>query len=118
MREHITEAKGMSPGTLWAHSCRRVPHGCQALWRQQAPVPAPWQAVDRRFDGVVAMYHDQGLGPLKTVHFDDAVNLSGGLPHLRVSPDHGPARDLFLERAASPKSFLAALDLAERYLQR
>lgn len=67
------------------------------------------------YDGVLAMYHDQGLGPLKTVHFDEAVNLSGGLPHLRVSPDHGPARDLYLTGKASTRSFALALDLAWRY---
>jgi 4-hydroxythreonine-4-phosphate dehydrogenase len=68
------------------------------------------------YDGVLAMYHDQGLGPLKTVHFDDAVNLSGGLPHFRAAPDHGPARDLFMKRQASPASFALAFDLACRYL--
>ena len=46
-------------------------------------------AYTGQYDGVLAMYHDQGLGPLKTVHFYDAVNITGGLKHLRVSPDHG-----------------------------
>jgi len=83
------------------------------------PLPADtvfYRAVSGRYDGVLAMYHDQGLGPLKTVHFDDAVNLSGGLAHLRVSPDHGPARDLFLAGQASGRSFAEALALATRYL--
>lgn len=84
------------------------------------PLPADtvfyrcWQG---HYDGVLAMYHDQGLAPLKTVHFDEAVNLSGGLPHLRVSPDHGPASDLFLRRMANPQSMHAAFDLASQYLQ-
>jgi 4-hydroxythreonine-4-phosphate dehydrogenase len=84
------------------------------------PVPADtafYRAYHGAFDGVLAMYHDQGLGPLKTVHFDDAVNLSGGLPHFRASPDHGPARDLFLRKAASPASFALTLDLAAAYLR-
>lgn len=84
------------------------------------PVPADtafYRAYHGVYDGVLAMYHDQGLGPLKTVHFDDAVNLSGGLTHFRVSPDHGPARDRFLQRTASPESFTAAMDLASRYLE-
>ncbi len=83
------------------------------------PVPADtafYRAYQGRFDGVLAMYHDQGLGPLKTVHFDDAVNLSGGLPHFRASPDHGPASDLFLKGGASAKSFAEALRLAVQYL--
>lgn len=85
------------------------------------PLPADtvfYRALHGSYDGVLAMYHDQGLGPLKTVHFDDAVNLSGGLRHFRASPDHGPAKDLFLARRASPKSFAAALDLAVNYLER
>lgn len=83
------------------------------------PVPADTVFAKARagqFDAVLAMYHDQGLGPLKTVHFDDAVNLSGGLPHLRISPDHGPARDLYLARKASDRSMAAALRHGARYL--
>ncbi len=84
------------------------------------PLPADtvfYRALQGGYDGVLAMYHDQGLSPLKAVHFDDAVNLSGGLRHFRASPDHGPARDLFLKGKASPKSFAAALALARRYLE-
>lgn len=84
------------------------------------PVPADtafFRGYTGVFDGVLAMYHDQGLGPLKTVHFDDAINLSGGLKHLRVSPDHGPAQDLYLAGKASPKSFAAALSAARAYLE-
>ncbi len=43
------------------------------------------------FDVVVALYHDQGLAPLKVVDFDEAVNVTLGLPHVRTSPDHGTA---------------------------
>lgn len=85
------------------------------------PVPADtafYRAFSGAYDGVLALYHDQGLGPLKTVHFDEAVNVSGGLPHLRVSPDHGPARDLFLKGQASPQSFANALAMAARFLGR
>jgi 4-hydroxythreonine-4-phosphate dehydrogenase len=84
------------------------------------PLPADtvfYRGYHGAYDGVLAMYHDQGLGPLKTVHFDDAVNVSGGLRHLRVSPDHGPARDLFLARRASGASWSAALALALKYLK-
>jgi 4-hydroxythreonine-4-phosphate dehydrogenase len=88
-----------------------------------AAVSGPWpadtafyRAYNGAFDGVLAMYHDQGLGPLKTVHFDDAVNLSGGLRHLRVSPDHGPAADLFLTRQASASCWQACFKLASAFL--
>ena len=83
------------------------------------PFPADtvfYRACQGEFDVVLAMYHDQGLGPLKTVHFDDAVNISMGLRHLRVSPDHGPAADLYLTGRASVKSFDAALKVCERWL--
>src|SRR6185369_9183145 len=46
------------------------------------------------YDGVVAMYHDQGLIPLKMLHFDDGVNITLGLPIIRTSVDHGTAYDL------------------------
>lgn len=83
------------------------------------PLPADtvfYRAYHGQYDGVLAMYHDQGLGPLKTVHFDDAINLSGGLKHLRVSPDHGPAADLFLQKKASILSMEAAIQAAAKYL--
>ncbi len=87
------------------------------------PLPADtifYRAVQGDFDAVLAMYHDQGLGPLKTVHFDDAVNVSLGLKYLRVSPDHGPAKDLYGIGGGkvSWSSFKAALDLCENYLDR
>ncbi len=77
-----------------------------------------YRAYQGQFDGVLAMYHDQGLGPLKTVHFDSAINLTAGLPHLRVSPDHGPANDLFGQKKASIKSTQFALEHCIQYLNR
>lgn len=77
-----------------------------------------YRAYHGGFDGVLAMYHDQGLGPLKTVHFEEAINISAGLPHLRVSPDHGPASDLFLKGQASHLSFRTAVSLIEGYFQK
>ncbi len=64
------------------------------------------------FDAVVAMYHDQGLAPLKLVAFDRGVNWSLGLPFIRTSPDHGPAYDLAGRNQARPDSMLAAIRLA------
>ena len=96
----------------------RVASG-QSNAKLSGPLPADtvfYRAYHGLYDGVLAMYHDQGLGPLKTVHFDDAINLSGGLKHLRVSPDHGPAADLFLEHKASILSMEAAMRAASTYL--
>ena len=89
--------------------------------RLEGPLPADtafFRNFRGDFDGVVAMYHDQGLGPLKTVHFYDAVNISAGLKHLRVSPDHGPAADLFLTGRAKFDSFKEAWNLAVSHLER
>jgi 4-hydroxythreonine-4-phosphate dehydrogenase len=83
------------------------------------PYPADtvfYRAFRGDFDVVLAMYHDQGLGPLKSLHFDEAVNISMGLPHLRVSPDHGPAADLFLTGRANFTSFENARDLCFSWL--
>jgi 4-hydroxy-L-threonine phosphate dehydrogenase PdxA len=60
----------------------------------------------------VAMYHDQGLIPLKMLHFDDAVNITLGLPIIRTSVDHGTAYNLAGKGKASEKSLLAAIRMA------
>lgn len=67
----------------------------------------------RPADAVVAMYHDQGLGPIKAMH-PDAVNVTLGLPFVRTSPDHGTAFDIAGKGIADPKPMRAALDLAVR----
>jgi len=58
------------------------------------------------------MYHDQGLIPLKMLHFEDAVNVTLGLPFIRTSVDHGTAYDLAGSGKASEKSLLAAVRMA------
>ena len=68
--------------------------------------------LDGRFDAVVAMYHDQGLIPVKLVDFEEAVNVTLGLPIVRTSPDHGVAYDIAGKRRARSTSFAAALGLA------
>jgi 4-hydroxythreonine-4-phosphate dehydrogenase len=72
------------------------------------------QAAGGAFDAVIALYHDQGLIPVKLLHFDEAVNVTLGLPFPRTSPDHGTAFDIAAASKARPESFLAALDLAAR----
>lgn len=66
----------------------------------------------RHFDGILAMYHDQGLVPFKTLAFGGGVNYTAGLPLVRTSPDHGTGFDIAGQNAASPDSFLRALFLA------
>lgn len=81
----------------------------------EGPVPADavfHQALQGRWDGVVAMYHDQGCIPVKLLAFDSGVNVTLGLPIIRTSPDHGTAYDIVGRGGASPGSMTAAIDLA------
>ncbi|MDY7034925.1 MAG: 4-hydroxythreonine-4-phosphate dehydrogenase PdxA [Thermodesulfobacteriota bacterium] len=70
------------------------------------------KAVSGTFDAVVAMYHDQGLIPLKLLHFSDAVNVTLGLPIIRTSVDHGTAYDIAGKDIADPSSLKAAIRMA------
>jgi len=69
-------------------------------------------ASQGRYDAVVCMYHDQGLIPLKLLHFDDGVNVTLGLPIIRTSVDHGTAYDLAGTGTASARSMTAAIRMA------
>ena len=83
----------------------------------EGPIPADTLfhfAARGRYPAVVAMYHDQGLAPLKLLHFGEAVNVTLGLPIVRTSPDHGTGYDLVGTGTAKLTSFSAALDLARR----
>ncbi|MEO8962064.1 MAG: 4-hydroxythreonine-4-phosphate dehydrogenase PdxA [Ginsengibacter sp.] len=62
-----------------------------------------------KFDAVLAMYHDQGLIPLKSLAFGEGINFTAGLPFVRTSPDHGTAFDIAGKDKADPSSFIAAL---------
>ncbi len=66
----------------------------------------------KKFDGVLAMYHDQGLIPFKTLSFNNGVNFTTGLPIVRTSPDHGTAYDLAGKNLADPSSFRKAIYMA------
>lgn len=70
------------------------------------------RAYRGEFDVVVAMTHDQGLIPLKLVHFEDGVNVTMGLPIVRTSVDHGTAYDIAGKGTANPASLLAAVRMA------
>lgn len=68
------------------------------------------------FDVCVALYHDQGLAPLKVLDFDEAVNVTLGLAHVRTSPDHGTAFGIAGKGVASPRSFSNAVQVARRLI--
>jgi 4-hydroxythreonine-4-phosphate dehydrogenase len=72
------------------------------------------EALDGRFDAVIAMFHDQGLIPVKTLDMWGGVNVTLGLPFIRTSPDHGVAYDAAAAGRAKAESLIAALDLADR----
>ena len=65
------------------------------------------------YDGFICIYHDQGLIPVKTLDFFNSVNVTGGIPIIRTSPDHGPAFDIAELNQASNKSLIASIKLAE-----
>lgn len=101
---------------------------CLADWRQahpdvelEGPLPpdscwleaaAAWQGRGRAADGYLALYHDQGLIPVKLLAFDAAVNTTLGLPFLRTSPDHGTAFAIAGRGVARPDSMVAAIQTA------
>ena len=81
-------------------------------WRVEGPLPADtlfFRAMRDDFDLVVAMYHDQGHGPVKAVAFDLGVNVTAGLPVVRTSVDHGTAFDIAGTGKADERSMLEAL---------
>jgi 4-hydroxythreonine-4-phosphate dehydrogenase len=89
--------------------------------RASDPLPADTlfgKAARGEYDGVVAMYHDQGLIPLKLVAFGRCVNLTVGLPLIRTSVDHGTAYDIAGKGVADPGSLIEAVHLAARLANR
>jgi 4-hydroxythreonine-4-phosphate dehydrogenase len=83
----------------------------------RGPLPADTmfhEAARKTYDCAICMYHDQALIPVKTLAFEDAVNVTLGLPFIRTSPDHGTAFDIAGTGRADPSSLIAALRLAAR----
>jgi 4-hydroxythreonine-4-phosphate dehydrogenase len=79
------------------------------------PADTMFHAAARRgYDVALAMYHDQGLIPIKTLAFDTGVNVTLGLPFIRTSPDHGVAFDIAGKGLANPASLIEAARLAAR----
>ena len=83
----------------------------------RGPLPADTMfhaGARKTYDCAICMYHDQALIPIKTIAFDDGVNVTLGLPFVRTSPDHGTAFDIAGTGRANPSSLIAALRLAAR----
>ena len=102
------EIEIIAPAVALARSCGVDCHG------PSAADTLFHQVFRGDFDAVVAMYHDQGLVPLKMVAFDTGVNWTLGLPFVRTSPDHGTAYDLAGRGLADPSSMEAAIRLARQ----
>lgn len=100
------EARIIEPAMVMAREQGIDAHG---------PFPADTiflRALHGEFDAVLAMYHDQGLIPVKLLAFDQSVNMTLGLPIIRTSPDHGTAFDIVGKNKANCGSMRAALDMA------
>ena len=68
----------------------------------------------KKFDVILGMYHDQVLPPLKTLFEFDAINITMGLPFLRVSPDHGPNQKMYGQNKSNPISLIKALNFLDQ----
>jgi 4-hydroxythreonine-4-phosphate dehydrogenase len=108
-------------GSLGAEEQAIVTPAIEILRREgievRGPLPADTmfhEAARKTYDCAICMYHDQALIPVKTLAFDEAVNVTLGLPFVRTSPDHGTAFDIAGTGKADPSSLIAALRLAAR----
>ncbi len=93
----------------------------RAGWDVMGPLPPDttfFKAYDGKFDAVVAMYHDQGHIPVKLVAFDEAVNVTLGLPIVRTSVDHGTAFDIAGKGVADERNMLQAIRMGTRLVAR
>ena len=84
-------------------------------WRVSGPHPADtmFHAIARaNYDAALCMYHDQALIPIKALHFEDAVNVTLGLPIVRTAPDHGTAFNIAGQDRADPRPMAAAIRMA------
>jgi 4-hydroxy-L-threonine phosphate dehydrogenase PdxA len=83
----------------------------------KGPMPADTLFIKenrKKFDVILGMYHDQVLGPLKALYEYDAINITMGLPFLRVSPDHGPNEKMINKNLSNPQSLIKALNFLDK----
>ena len=84
-------------------------------WRVTGPHPADTMfhaSARANYDAALCMYHDQALIPIKALHFEEAVNVTLGLPIVRTAPDHGTAFDIAGRDRADPRPMAAAMRMA------
>ena len=116
------------PGRAARWAARRSASSCRHCAQLRAegidvvgPLPADTMFHARAragYDAALCMYHDQALVPVKTLHFDEAVNVTLGLPFVRTSPDHGTALGIAGQGIARPDSLIAAIELAAAMARR
>ena len=111
-------AFGTEEEPSWPRRCNRPWPAASMSSGPHPPDTLFYWAARGRYDAVVALYHDQGLIPLKLLHFDNAVNLTMGLPFIRTSVDHGTAFDIAGKGLAKPDSLVAAIRLAADFIRR
>lgn len=111
-------------GKIGTEEITTITPAVQAMRQRKVDVAGPFAAdalFYRVFKGdyeiVVAMYHDQGLVPLKMIGFETGINWTLGLPFIRTSPDHGTAYDIAGQGIANPSSMRAAIRLAKQLAQ-
>lgn len=112
-------------GTIGEEEITKIIPAIKKARRRKINVQGPFAAdtlfspdIAQRFDAVVAMYHDQGLIPVKTLCFRNVVNLTVGLPFIRTSPAHGTAFNIAGKNKANPSSMGAAIKLAVELLKK
>ena len=69
----------------------------------------------KKFNLIIGMYHDQVLSPIKTIYEFDAINITLGLPFVRISPDHGPNNKMIGKKTSNPKSLLNSIKFFRRF---
>jgi 4-hydroxythreonine-4-phosphate dehydrogenase len=106
-------------GTLGSEDKERIAPAVRKLNDEGIKAMGPYAADGffgsggyTHFDGVLAMYHDQGLAPFKALSFGNGVNVTAGLPIVRTSPDHGTGLDIAGQGVADESSFRAAVWMA------
>jgi 4-hydroxythreonine-4-phosphate dehydrogenase len=105
----VTLLGPVPPDTLWVSAGQ--------AWFGTATEADVTGAKPQAYDGYLALYHDQGLIPVKLMAFDRAVNTTIGLPFVRTSPDHGTAFDIAGQGIADATSMVAAIQLAIQLVQ-
>jgi 4-hydroxythreonine-4-phosphate dehydrogenase len=112
-------------GALGREEIDIVQPAIERLREEEAEVTGPHAAdtmfherMRRTYDAALCLYHDQALVPLKTLHFDDGVNMTLGLPIVRTAPDHGTAFPIAGKNVAEPGATIAALKMATECAER